>query len=289
MNYKTKVLLVTALASTLTLQACKSPNSRPSMNVESLLESDGSGDWQRVKTDSRIKDYAVFLSPDGRYYAFNVQAFQDGMTRDQFLASAAVYSNLQQSTEVYYTYEQSSYRTYYSYYCPYEGADTSIRCAPSSFDAYGNITSFYVEQTDYRWVANTETIYSDWYTGLVFERGDTTSKDLESVSAAVEAAGDETVRDMLVAGYGLSEDRASEIASLSRSWKNIEKTRAMTAKDLAEFQSKVFGSDLNSLRKAAVKASEGDGQDYNKLIERAARLNDISPEQAKAIFKEFAN
>lgn len=269
------------------VSACNSPQ-KDAKNVEKLLESDGSGNWTKVKIDSRIQNYAVFLGPDGKYYAFNTKVYDKKQTKDQFLAAATVYSDLKKTTDVYQQYEQTGSSEYSSFSCPTAYSDVSISCTPN-FDEDGNLLDYDVIEVDYGWVTTTEDIYIDPYSGLVFELGDTSSKDLESVSAAIENSSTAAIREALVSGYGLSENRASEIASLARSWKNIEKTRAMTAKDLLEFQSKVFGADLNTVKTAYQKASDGDSKDYNALVKKAAQLNGVSPEQAKTIFKQFLN
>ncbi|KYG63200.1 hypothetical protein AZI86_15975 [Bdellovibrio bacteriovorus] len=286
-----KVAVVALVAMAALIQGCKTGGGgrKTAKDIAELLGSDGSGTWSIAKTDSRIKNFAVYLGPDGKYYAFNTSVFDKNMTKDEFLAAATVYSNLAKSTDSYQKYETISQYDYTSSYCPYAWSDQTINCSPSSVDSFGNVISYRVSEINYGWVTYKESIFIDAASGLVFEMGDTTSKDLESVSAAIEAASNDSVRDMLVSGYGLSESRASEIASLAKSWQNIEKSRAMTAKDLVQFQSKVFGSDLSSVKKAAEKAAKGDKKDYDALVKRAAQLNDVSPEQAKAIFNDFLN
>lgn len=258
-------------------------------DVADLLSSDGNGPWSVAKTSSRVKDFVVLLGPDGKYYGFNVNDYKKDQTREDFLATATIYSNLTHSIDSYRKYETISTYDYTSSYCPTAWSNQDVTCSPNGYSSSGYVTSYKVTETNYGWVTYNESVFIDSYSGLVFEQGDSSSKDLEAVSAAIEMASNVEMRDMLVSGYGLSESRASEIASLAKSWQNIEKSRAMTSKDLMQFQSKVFGSDLGSVKKAAEKAAKGDKKAYEEVIARAAKLNDVSPEQAKAIFENFLN
>jgi hypothetical protein len=284
---KRTTLALTGFAlATCGLTACEvSKTEKNARSVESILESDGSGNWTRLKSETRVKNYAVFKGPDGKIYAFNINVVTDGMTKDQFLAAAVSYSDLGRTTAKRYSIN---------------GLPTGGNSCPVSSTVDVTCHSFEEDERgrpiyDYDYDASTdttrvvETVFRDSVSGLVFEVGDTSSKDLEAVSAAIEKASNESMRDMLVDGYGLSESRASEIASLARSWQNIEKTRAMTAKDMAQFESKVFGSDLNTVKKAYQQAAKGDKAAYETLIQKAAKLNNVSPEQAKAIFGNFIN
>ena len=258
-------------------------------SVEQLLGSDGSGSWTRVKDSSRINGYAVFLGPDGKYYAFKTSLYQNGMSRDQFVQAATVYSGLSKSTDRYQTYGlQGTYNYTNQSSCPYGSGDTTYTCTART-DAYGYVTGYDVIEYDYGYQTINEDIFTDAGSHLVFELGDTTSKDLEAVAAKIESTSNGAAAASLVSNFGLSEDRAAEVASLANSWKNISKNRTMTSKDLAEFQVKVFGADLNAISKAAKKAADGDAKDYTTLITKAAALNDMSPEQAKAILESFTN
>jgi hypothetical protein len=277
---------------TMTMTACggDSKSTQQAKSVEQLLSSDGSGSWTRIKDNSRIGGYAVFLGPDGRYYAFKTSLYSSGMTRDQFVQAATVYSGLSKSTDRYEQYGlQNTYYYTNQSSCPYSyGGDTTYSCTART-DAYGYVTGYDVTEYDYGYQTISEDIFTDGSSHLVFELGDTTSKDLEAVAAKIETTSNSAAAASLVSNFGLSENRAAEVASLANSWKNISKTRTMTSKDLVEFQVKVFGADLNAISKASKKAADGDTRDYNTLISKAAAMNDMSPEQAKAILESFTN
>lgn len=290
MKVMNAMLLAGLAAMSLTLQACKGSSTKANKDaksLEKLLESDGSGNWELIKADTiRVKGYAIFKGPDSKYYAFNTAISFKGMTKADYLAATTAYSNLRKDTRTDSYYGAPNWKVPNS--CP-TSPTTDVTCYSLERDenGYPLITYTYYASSNYTW--ERERVYVDSASGLVFEVGDNSSKDLEAVSAAIESMANDSLRDQLVMGYGLSESRASEIASLARSWQNLERSRAMTAKDLTQFQTKVFGFDLNTMKKAAVKAANGNSKDYDQLIKKAAKLNNVSPEQAKEIFNSLVD
>ena len=245
--------------------------------ITTLLTQGTGNNWLLVKMFGDIGKFAVYYNPgDNKYYAFDTSKYTAGMTYDQFKDAGQVYSGLTKGTKTYQSYDEISSTDYTSSCCPVGQSCTS------STDGTGASTYKWTE-TEYGYVTHTETIYTDTNSGLVFEVGDQSSKDLEATSAAIESASTEVVKDTLINSYGLSEDRAQEVANLTSTWQNMAKSRALTKKDLVEFQSHVLGTDLATVMAAARKSAEGDSKDFNRLIKKAADLNGISPEQAKKI------
>ena len=80
-----KLAVVALVAVAGLIQGCKSGGGgkarATAKDIAELLGSDGSGTWSIAKTDSRIKNFSVFLGPDGKYYAFNTSAFSKGQTK----------------------------------------------------------------------------------------------------------------------------------------------------------------------------------------------------------------
>jgi len=263
-NLKRALVIITAFACSGLLAACEGGGgsdevSLPTDRDTKILEALGPGyKLARSENDSLSIMYAVFQAPDGTYQAINVYNYKDGMTAQEIMAVGDVHNNLKKRWD-----------------------DMGDYTIPGGTDYNGD----YISPSG--WVSNYMWVYEDPNSNVVFELGNQTSKDLESVTAALQAQDTEQIRNVLVANYGLSEDRAADVASLAQSWQQISKSRTMTSKDMGEFQSKVFGSDLNSIVKAAKKAMNGNSEDYESLVQRAATLNDISPEQARTIIRAF--
>ncbi len=276
MNYFVKGLAASLLA--VLAIGCGSSDGQ---KVEKLLNSDpnAGGSWVLVKDSTRIDKYSVFLGPDKKYHAFNVANYKEGMTPEQFKAEGTVYSDLVKSTAVERRWVVVSSTRVTSSYCP------SFQYCTSYTDSWGNPYYEYEEDT-YGWRNFNVSIYTDPLSGIVFEQGDSASKDLEAVAATLEEENLATIKNGLVSQFGLSESRASELASMASSMKNIADSqgRALTERDLESLQVKSMGATLSDLKKA--KAS-GDTKAVEKMTAKAAQMNKISPEQAKRLMKQL--
>ncbi len=248
--------------------------------VEKLLNSEpGGGSWVLVKDNTRIDNYSVFLGPDKKYYAYNVANYKEGMTPDQFKAAGTVYSDLVKSTTVERRWVVVSSVRVTSSFCP------ALQFCWSYTDYWGR--PYYEYNEDYYgWRNFTVDIYTDLNSGIVFEQGDVASKDLEAVAASLEEENLASLKNGLVSQYGLSESRASELASMASSMKNIADSqgRALTERDLESLQVKAMGATLSDLKKAK---TNGDTKAIESMTAKAAQMNKISPEQAKRLMKQL--
>ena len=83
--------------------------------------------------------------------------------------------------------------------------------------------------------------------------------------------------------FGLSEERSLEVAKLVSNVSKIKKNRGVTSRDLDAFSQKPLGFNVDEALKAYEKLAQGEGQNWEELMERAAQTNDISPESMKEI------
>ncbi len=127
--------------------------------------------------------------------------------------------------------------------------------------------------------------YSDG--SYLYESKESSAKDLE-VMASVD---EKLKRDHLVEFYslefGLSDERAQSMASLTQAWNDVRNNRALTAKDLEVFSKKAFGVSYESIESALSAHNEGTSAPLYNLIEKAADFNEISPEHMSTIVNEL--
>ncbi|MBF0361350.1 MAG: hypothetical protein HQK49_10075 [Oligoflexia bacterium] len=144
--------------------------------------------------------------------------------------------------------------------------DGTFRCVPGTCFAFG---------------ANTPGAY---YYGLVFEEQVASSKDLEKVGALLEQKQIEDLTTQLSADFGLSEDRAVEVAKLVSNWEKQSKRRNLTDADAQYFTKKVLGVDINSIERAYKNANIGEIED---LMSKIATHNQVSPENVRKIINSY--
>lgn len=130
--------------------------------------------------------------------------------------------------------------------------------------------------------------YIDLQTGISFEAGSLSSKDLESIGADFNEEEIASVRIGLVSEFGLSEARAEELATMASSLGAVLKNqnRALTERDLNSLQVKAMGFTVADLARAKI---NGDTKAIEKMTVKAAQLNRISPEQAKRLINQMSN
>lgn len=128
--------------------------------------------------------------------------------------------------------------------------------------------------------------YPVYYT---FEESETSSKDLEKIGAIAEEMRVAQSTELLSSEFGLSEDRAFKVAKLANNWNKVAKKRSMTPADANLFAKEVIGSDLAEVKEAMTEAAEGNEAGLSLLLEKAADLNGVSPEDMSEIMGEFMN
>jgi hypothetical protein len=152
-------------------------------------------------------------------------------------------------------------------------------------DAYAYDLDFFVNQSLAVYYVGGNT-WSD-YAGNLYEQDVTSKKDLEKMGAQLEAIKSEAVGQSLSAKFGLSEERGMQVAKLASNWKKVSKTRGLTEKDADAFSQKLLGFDLNAGVKAVEEFKTGKGEALENLLEKAAQVNGVSPEQLKEILADM--
>lgn len=131
-------------------------------------------------------------------------------------------------------------------------------------------------------------LYEDFDTGLIFEKTASTKYDEEKVAAMKQVVGIKKTANNIVSSYGLSEDRAMELAKLGAQLKFADQ-RSLTDEDYKAIAVEAFGVDPVEYVKAfQTKAISGDSAHLDSLIEKTANKNRTSPEKINKIIDKIA-
>lgn len=124
---------------------------------------------------------------------------------------------------------------------------------------------------------------------LILEETTPSTKDLEKAGAIIEGLKRKNVAEGLSYEFGLSEERAYEIAKLSENWKKISNSRQMTEADANLFLNEAIGASYNLVRTAMTESAQGDETSYNSLIDIASEKNEIDPEHMRELVDMIIN
>lgn len=149
-----------------------------------------------------------------------------------------------------------------------------------------------LDELDYKSYDNlsfnsTDSTYIHEQSGMIFEETEATSKDLEKVGAFIQDYKNELVADAIGAEFGLSEERSYDVARLVTNWQRLESKREMTKSDMNLFTNELFGSDFSDVENSLKEYLSGSEESLDKLTEKAASINDISPEHMSEIISEL--
>ena len=122
---------------------------------------------------------------------------------------------------------------------------------------------------------------------MTFSEDKGKAKDLEKIGAVKEAFATKKVKELLNFDYGLSEKRSESVAKLVVNWKKVSKNRAMISADADAFTEKLIGVNINEATEAYKASLEGDETSLTSLIEKAAEVNETSPENMKELFNNL--
>ncbi len=150
----------------------------------------------------------------------------------------------------------------------------------SSYD-YVKIGSHYVDDSGY---------YPFYYGGgFRFENEGGTSKDLETMAALREEKSVENLSKTFKSQYSLSNDRAQELAKLSYKYMRVENSRELTKVEKDQFALKSLGVSMNDIEGALKKKAEGSENDYQFLLQKAAQVNNTTPEMIGKFFDQMGD
>ncbi|MES2856898.1 MAG: hypothetical protein V4692_13600 [Bdellovibrionota bacterium] len=211
-------------------------------------------------------------STGGVYYTHDqlAQAFVDRAYGDAGIDAKIVKSTtLKYNYVVVYDYDLGTYDAYYlgNYNVGENVYDYIVR----------NNSSMYYD-LDYLG----GNVYEDYYTGVQFEETSATSKDLAKVAALKQGLQIKKSSDSLRAEFGLSEKRSQQVARLAAKLAAVPKS-SMTDRDYDAFSQELMGSSITQFKSALTKSSQGNSADLNKLVEQAAKVNGVGPEQMNKI------
>lgn len=112
-------------------------------------------------------------------------------------------------------------------------------------------------------------------------------KDLEGVGALMERESVASLSEKLVANYGLSTERAEKVAKLSSSYAKLATKRSLTDSEMNYYTQELMGMNYNEAQSAVEGTMQGDNTAYNRLIEKAAAKNGLSPEQVQSVMGDL--
>lgn len=132
---------------------------------------------------------------------------------------------------------------------------------------------------DRKWVD--ESYWETYYVGggYKFQNTSIVSKDLETLAALKEDALESFMTETLKSEFSLSENRAGELAKLTLKYQRMESVRELTKQEKDQFAMKALGVSMNQIEDVLSGKMQGDEEQYQKLLNTAARTNNTTPEQ----------
>jgi len=115
------------------------------------------------------------------------------------------------------------------------------------------------------------------------------SKDLEKHAALREERGIQRISTHYQEAFGLSIDVSNRNAGLIYEYLNTQNKRSLTANDVNTLVGGVLGTDYDALAGAIIDRMTGDESNYKSIIERAAEIQEVSPEHMQKIMEIFTN
>ena len=187
------------------------------------------------------------VSTGGVYYTHDqlAQEFVNRAYGDAGLdLSLAKSTTLQYDYIVVYDYDYNTYDAYYiGTWAPGQNVGAYVN-SHSSLNYY-----------DLDYLGGNQ--YQDWYTGLVFEEGSPTSKDLAKVAAFKQEIRIQNSAKKIAANFGLSDERSHEVAKLAVQLADAPKA-SMTNADYDNFSKELLGSSITQFNAAMKKSADGD-------------------------------
>lgn len=151
------------------------------------------------------------------------------------------------------------------------------------YDRYDSWCECWVTDTREVWIP---TRYRDRWSGFVFEKIKSSSKDLETFAALAEEATIANRAESVATKFGLSVDRSREVVRLAMAWQK-QGGKNLTDKDQDAFSKELLGFSITEAKAAAKSAAEGNVKAMDQLIEEAAITNSTSPEHVRQIIGAF--
>jgi hypothetical protein len=272
------------------LVSCSNKTKEKAKNFVQALNASSASNYSLTKWNTQIAGYVVVQNTaTGEYVAYNLSLWNKDLPFSDFSAAATgandIVSNLFHFTED--RWEERS-RTV---------TDSEYEYVDSGYWDYDEVwdEDVWVDTSGYEWVDYSYTEYYDelvtyhYYegNGLVFDETDGKTKDLEKIGALAESGKINALGSAIASDYGLSESRSIELAKLATNYAKVSQNRAMTEKDLKSFSTEVLGTDLSTFQKAIENDKQGNENNLEDLIEKAAELNGTTPEHFSKIISNL--
>lgn len=217
-----------------------------------------------VKQDTQQTGYIVVKESDGTFAAFDVDKWTPGTSVAKFTADYT------QMTPI----GNNQYNAYVSQgYEDYEWVSSGYYTT----DSDGNQT----------WVDTSGEVDEGWVDtsyNLTFEVAQPTSKDLQKIAAFKQSYEVNASAKKVQQKFGLSLERATQVAKLAIQVKNTPK---MSSDDYDSLSQQLLGVPVAKLDTAMKKVANGEAttssSDVNDIIDQAAKTNGVGPEQARQL------
>lgn len=221
-----------------------------------------------VKQDTDQTGYIVVKMGDGTFSAFDVDYWTQGTSVSSYIAD---YKFLTPIGPNEYSYHVSD---------GYEG---------TSWQSSGYWTTDYLGNQS--WVDTSGYVDSGWVDtsyDITFEVAQPTSKDLQKIAAFKQSYEVNASAQKVQQKFGLSLERATQVAKLAIQVKNTPK---MSSDDYDSLSQQLLGVPVAKLDKTIIKVANGDAtasQDVNDIIDQAAKTNGVGPEQARSLLNSLS-
>jgi hypothetical protein len=109
-------------------------------------------------------------------------------------------------------------------------------------------------------------------------------KDLELMGSKVEDQNAVTLGEKLSAQYGLSNERGQVVAKTLAAYNKLASKRSLTSEEKNQFSTNLLGVDYKTAERGI---KSGDANEFQVLMDQAARTNGTTPEAVSAIIKDM--
>ena len=120
-----------------------------------------------------------------------------------------------------------------------------------------------------------------------FSEESSSIKDLEKLGSLNEIELKKEITESLTFEYGFSLSRAEEVSSLLFYMKKIKGKRSFTEIELEKYTTSLLGIGYQDSKKAFESYVQGDDDNFNRLLKKAAEKNETSPEAMQEIFLNY--
>jgi len=225
--------------------------------VELLNQNDNGITYEIAKADTRKEGWVVFtqtLGDQSGFMAYDLNNFEVGQTYENYMDTI-----MENPLTPYAAFIDGSY---------YE---LDLYIGVQALTVFGAIPIS----------------YPDADLTYVFEELSAGKKDLEKIGSEFEDMENADIQEHLTTSYGMSDDRAHQVAKVVGSYKKVQNKRALTDREMNTFSKQVFGLDYKKGMDAISKHIQGDSSEIDSLIEKAADKNGMSPEHVKELVGEY--